>query len=113
MSELQPDLVFDIGMHIGEDTAYYLARGYRVVAVEANPRLIDDACRRFVEAIEAGRPELVHAGVAERAAGPLTFHLSRRTIWSSLDRTLAEREGLYDDSVEVPSVTLAQLMSER
>jgi len=33
------DLVFDIGMHNGDDTAYYLARGYRVVAVEANPSM--------------------------------------------------------------------------
>ncbi len=28
-----PDLIYDVGMHDGEDTAYYLARGYRVVAI--------------------------------------------------------------------------------
>jgi FkbM family methyltransferase len=109
----EPDLVYDVGMHVGEDTAYYLERGYRVVAVEANPRLIEDARARFAQAIEEGGLDLVHAVVAERAATALTFHLSRRTIWSSLDRELAERDGLYDGAVEVPSVTLAQLMSER
>lgn len=32
-----PALVIDVGMHNGDDTAYYLHRGYRVVAIEANP----------------------------------------------------------------------------
>jgi hypothetical protein len=30
--------VFDVGLHTGQDTAYYLSLGHRVVAVEANPR---------------------------------------------------------------------------
>ena len=29
-------LAYDIGMHNGDDTAYYLAKGFRVVAVEAD-----------------------------------------------------------------------------
>ena len=29
------DLIFDIGMHIGQDTEVYLKKGFRVVAVEA------------------------------------------------------------------------------
>lgn len=31
--------VLDLGMHVGDDTAYYLRRGFNVVAVEANPEL--------------------------------------------------------------------------
>lgn len=113
MSTVDRALVFDVGMHVGEDTAYYLFLGHRVVAVEANPRLIEDARRRFARGIGEGRLELVHAGVAEHAGRTLTFHVSRRTIWSSLDRELAKREGLYEGSVEVPSVTLAGLFEER
>jgi hypothetical protein len=29
--------IMDVGAHNGDDTAYYLHRGYRVVAVEASP----------------------------------------------------------------------------
>ena len=32
-----PKLVYDVGMNNGDDTAYYLRMGYRVVAFEANP----------------------------------------------------------------------------
>ena len=34
------DLIYDVGMHNGADTAFYLAKGFRVVAVEANPELV-------------------------------------------------------------------------
>ena len=32
-----PDLTYDVVMHNGDDTAYYLYKGYRVVAVDADP----------------------------------------------------------------------------
>lgn len=31
------DLVYDVGMHNGDDTAFYVSQGYRVVAIEADP----------------------------------------------------------------------------
>ena len=33
-------MVFDVGMHRGEDTELYLSKGFRVVAFEANPNLV-------------------------------------------------------------------------
>lgn len=51
-------LVFDVGLHNGSDTAYYLHRGYDVVAVEANPRFCALAERRFAPEIAAGRLEI-------------------------------------------------------
>ena len=32
-------VIFDLGMHNGDDTAFYLSRGFNVVALEANPAL--------------------------------------------------------------------------
>jgi hypothetical protein len=34
---MHPDLIYDLGMHRGGDTQFYLEKGFRVVAVEANP----------------------------------------------------------------------------
>ncbi len=42
-----PRLVFDAGMNNGDDTAYYLFRGFDVVAIEANPALCARARRRL------------------------------------------------------------------
>lgn len=33
------DLIFDIGANNGDDTAFYLKKGFRVVAIEADPAL--------------------------------------------------------------------------
>jgi 16S rRNA A1518/A1519 N6-dimethyltransferase RsmA/KsgA/DIM1 with predicted DNA glycosylase/AP lyase activity len=41
------DLIYDVGMNNGDDTAYYLRRGFRVVAIEADTRLVRCAAERF------------------------------------------------------------------
>ena len=33
----EDDLIYDVGMHRAEDTEFYLAKGFRVIAVEASP----------------------------------------------------------------------------
>src|SRR5690348_14857053 len=40
-------LIYDVGLCDGDDTAFYLAKGFRVVAVEANPALVAAAKQRF------------------------------------------------------------------
>jgi FkbM family methyltransferase len=57
------DLIYDVGMHDGSDTALYLSRGFRVVAIEANPVLVDRAQSRFSSAQEAGRLTILGVGI--------------------------------------------------
>ena len=35
------NLVYDVGMNDGSDTLHYLKKGYKVVAIEADPTLVD------------------------------------------------------------------------
>ena len=44
---MDPRLVYDVGVHRGDDTAYYLHKGYRVVGVEADPAMADHLRDRF------------------------------------------------------------------
>ena len=39
-------LIFDIGMNDGRDAAYYVSKGYRVVAIEADPTLAEQGQHR-------------------------------------------------------------------
>ncbi|HKF56732.1 MAG TPA: hypothetical protein VKJ45_14845 [Blastocatellia bacterium] len=32
-------LIYDVGPHLGEDTDFYLQKGFTVVAIKANPAL--------------------------------------------------------------------------
>ena len=48
-------LVYDVGMCRGEDTEFYLNRGYRVVGVEANPALVKSLREKFATEQERGQ----------------------------------------------------------
>ena len=72
----QNSLIYDVGAHNGDDSAYYLAKGCRVVAIDASP----DACailrRRFDAEVRNGRIVILNVGVSD-CPGDLEFHVNR------------------------------------
>ncbi len=99
-----PDLVYDVGVNNGDDTAYYLKRGYRVVGVEADPEMVKACRRRFTAEVERGRLILVNAAIAAED-GIVEFYISEgnRGVWSSLTEEMARRTGLGARRVQVPA----------
>ena len=87
------DLIFDMGMWNGDDTSYFLKRGYTVVAVEANPTLAAQGAHRFAGEINAGQLTIVNLGLADRC-GELPFFISLvSSEQSSFDERMALRRG--------------------
>jgi FkbM family methyltransferase len=87
----QPDLIFDIGMHNGDDSDYYLKKGFRVIAIEANPALCALAAKRFREAVASRRLTICNIGIAP-VRGELSFYINNAiTEWSSFDYDIASR----------------------
>lgn len=101
--------VFDIGMYDGADTAYYLESGYQVIAVEANPELVDNAKQRFGVEIASGQLTCVHAAISPNGEDvDLTLcgqDLGASSVFS--DR-IAHRRPL--GAIMVHGVTLQQLV---
>jgi FkbM family methyltransferase len=58
-------LIYDVGMGEGDDTAFYLHLGYNVIAVEANPEMIEKTNKRFAAEIAAGKVVIVPKAVSE------------------------------------------------
>ena len=106
------DLIFDLGMHEGQDTGYYLSKGYRVVAVDADPRLIERAKIVFADALRTGRLTLVCCAVAGDEQEVLDFHLSEKSIWSSTNRAVSTRENVAVQTVQVPARRLPNLFAQ-
>lgn len=78
-----PDLIYDIRIHDGEDTAYYLHKGYRVVAIDADPIMVEACRERFRAEIGSGRLVRLNLGFAPRP-GKLRFWLHKHNrVWSS------------------------------
>jgi FkbM family methyltransferase len=105
-------LVFDLGMNNGDDTAFYLGRGFNVIALDANPTLCETARRRFASAVDEGRLAIVHAAIAAQT-GEATFHVNLdNDHWSSLDIGWAGRDASRCRDIRVPCVTLPDLFGE-
>lgn len=101
--------IFDLGMNNGDDTAYYLKLGYRVVALEANPALCDKASQRFAAAVADGQLTIVHAAIWERS-GQTSFLVNLdNDHWSSIDPGWAGREDSACQRIDVRCVTLPEL----
>ncbi|MBX3437098.1 MAG: hypothetical protein KF861_06380, partial [Planctomycetaceae bacterium] len=83
--------IFDIGFHKCEDVTYYLTRGCRVIAVDADLRNIESARTRFSAQIASGQLTLVHAAISDTDDQLIKFHLSKNTVWSSLNPEIANR----------------------
>jgi FkbM family methyltransferase len=85
------NLVIDVGMHTGEDTARFLARGFEVVAIEANPQLVETASETFAEEIRHGQLTIVSAAISDHR-GTASFGIAdSQTLWSSLAPEFIER----------------------
>jgi FkbM family methyltransferase len=81
------NLVIDIGMSEGNDTAFYLAKGFDVVGVEADPTLQAHLQHRFAADIDHGRLCLLHRAAAEANGRTVSFfHDDGEQGHSSLDR---------------------------
>lgn len=108
------DLVLDMGMHYGEDSAFYLAKGFRVVAVEASSALCHRAEKRFQNEIGSGRLVLVHGAIWDGDDTHVEFYNNENSQWGTvrpdwLRRNIRLSSG--PTSVErVPVVTLDQLV---
>jgi len=94
-------LIYDVGMNNGDDTAYYLARGHRVVAIEADPTLIEAGAARFGKEIAAGRLTLVNCAVGGENADSRFWICPSNRVWNSFDEAIAKRGGAGHYAIDV------------
>jgi FkbM family methyltransferase len=104
------ELIADVGMNDGTDTAYYLAKGFNVVAIEANPELCADASKRFASEIARDRLAICNVGIAEQP-GEMTFWVSSRSEWSSFHEDAATKGSASATPIMVPTVRFADLLN--
>jgi FkbM family methyltransferase len=108
------DLIYDVGMHRGEDSAFYLAKGYRVVGFEADPDHCAHARERFAQEVASGKMEIVEGAIAP-GEGTVTFFRSvGNSEWGTLERAWVKRnehEAASEPTV-VPIVSLADKLTQ-
>ena len=89
-------LIIDVGMHTGKDTEFYLAKGFRVATVEANPRLVDQVRKRLTEAVRSERLTIFNTAISDRE-GTATFYVNtQKDDWGTLSESFAARNVALD-----------------
>ncbi len=112
-----PGLIFDVGLHHGQDTDHYLKKGYRVVAFEADPANAQFCRERFADAIADGRLTIVEGAITESyidsgLGRTVKFYRNEHhTLWGSTAEDWAVRNevlGTTNEIISVPAIDFAE-----
>jgi len=116
-----PNLVFDVGMHKGEDTEFYLRKGFKVVAFEANPDLVKHCQARFEDYLTRGQLVIVAGAVVEPGilvSGQKKIIFYRNevlSVWGTICPEWADRNirlGTTSNTIEVDVIDFGAVIQE-
>lgn len=104
------DLIIDVGAHQGHDTDFYLRKGFRVVAVEANPLLAERLCQKFADPIRSGQLVVLPFGIHERP-GEFTFYRNLDVDdWSSFIFEAGARDNTRYEAIRVRCIPFEKVL---
>jgi O-antigen/teichoic acid export membrane protein len=120
-TEKNPNLIYDVGMHKGQDTDFYLKKGFRVIGFEANPENAAFCRERFAAAIESGDLIIVEGAITEffsTDANSKTVKFYRNenhSLWGSTSDDWAYRNevmGTSNEVIEVAAVNFTNALEK-
>jgi len=111
-TELVADLIYDVGLHKGEDSSFYLAKGYRVIAFEANTDLAASCRRRFATEVADGRMTIVEGAISDSDEPAVRFYKHPNSVWGTTDEAWAQRNLVIAESeaIDVPTVDFSAIL---
>jgi FkbM family methyltransferase len=78
-------LIYDVGAHKGEDTEFYLVKGFSVVAIEAVPELCELISQKYYKYIKENRLIILNIAVAPKA-GKVDFYIdTKKSVWGTMN----------------------------
>jgi FkbM family methyltransferase len=103
------NLIYDVGMHKGEDTEFYLKKGFDVVAFEANPDLVLACQKKFKDEISNGHLVIVEGAiVGGKNKEPLEtvyfYRNKENSVWGTVVDDWENRNKMLGKSSEVIKV---------
>ena len=115
------NLIYDVGMHRGQDTDYYLQKGFQVIGFEANPENAAYCRNRFAEAIERKQLTIVEGAIVEGdfASGETQkvkfYRNQNHSLWGSVCEDWAHRNevmGTRNEIIEVRAVDFKKCLAD-
>jgi FkbM family methyltransferase len=107
---IENDLIYDVGMHTGADTAFFLHQGFRVIAIEANPQMVDAARCRFHSELASGRLTILNLGIVETAGTETFWICDDDSGASSFSQKLISRTGQPCHPIEIQTRPFGEIL---
>lgn len=104
--------IFDLGMNHGQDTEYYLWSGNKVLAIDADPNLIEKATKKYKNYIDEGKLTLINCAIDSNEVGFIDFYISEKDEWNSLKKEVAERKDSTKGVVKVQQMRLDTIIKQ-
>lgn len=113
---MNSDFIYDIGCNNGDDTDFYLRKGFRTLAIDADPMLCEQVALRFKKDVDQGRLQVVNGLIADKDSESAPFYIfDECSGWSTADpefRRRHELAGRVSRKIEVPVISMSTLLQK-
>ncbi|MDO6434625.1 FkbM family methyltransferase [Flavitalea sp. BT771] len=93
---MDTNLIFDLGLHKGEDSEFYLKKGFRVVGVEASEELCRISRVALKKYIDNGQMRIVNCAVGDKDGDTISFYKNTSiSVWGTVDINWAKRNEMF------------------
>ncbi len=114
-------LIYDVGMHKGEDSEFYLKKGFKVVGFEADPDLAELCRQRFSKQIKTNQLIIVEGAIIDakrhkELGGKIKFFKNNKTsVWGTVVDDWATRNaklGAESEIIEVSTIDFSECLNK-
>jgi FkbM family methyltransferase len=109
---MESDLIYDVGMNTGHDTDYYLSRGYRVVAIEADPHFVAEYREKQAEHIRSGQLRVLNYVIGPEDGTARFWLCQENAAMSTMDERTVRSSGLTFQPMDLPCRRLSSILRE-
>ncbi len=105
-------LIYDIGVHDGRDTEFYLKKGFTVIGVESNPKLVEKLKIKFGKYIESNQLILIDRAISEFSNTEISFFINdEKDDWGTTSETWNRSMNNKFSEIKVKSINLEDIVN--
>jgi FkbM family methyltransferase len=114
------NLIYDVGMHKGEDTLFYLKKGYNVIAFEADPDLATECRVKFADEIKNNQLVIIEGAIVDsnllnaETNSVKFFKNKSNSVWGTVANEWAQRNenfGASSDIIDIQAINFIDCLN--
>jgi len=78
-------LIYDVGTHKGEDTEFYLVKGFSAIATEAAPELYNQISHKLCKYVKDDRLTILNIAVSNNPDKVDFYVDEQKSVWGTMN----------------------------